>query len=63
MNFTKLALPSREWSKRHSNLTVEQADVYQGYRSVLACMTESRGFELLMVQDHAFDATEFETYL
>ena len=43
VTFTKLALPSREWSKRHSNLAVEQEDVYQGYRSVLACMTESHG--------------------
>ena len=39
VNFTKLALPKREWSMKNSNLTVEQEDVYQGYRSVLACMS------------------------
>jgi len=49
VNFTKLALPKRDWSKKHSNLAVEQSDVYQGYRSVLACMTERRGIELLMI--------------
>jgi transposase len=63
VTFTKLALPNREWSKRHSNLSVEQADVFTGYRSVIACMTESRGMEMLMCQDHAYNAAEFELYL
>jgi len=63
VNFTKLSLPKRDWSEKHSNLAVEQSDVYQGYRSVLACMTEGRGIELLEIQDHAFDSTDFMKYL
>ena len=47
INFTKLSLPPREWSNKHSNLAVESADVYCGYRSVMACMTEERGMENL----------------
>ena len=63
INFTKLSLPKLEWSKKHSNLAVEQADVYQGYRSVLACMTEGHGIENLTIQPHAFNGDDFETYL
>ena len=63
VTFTKLALVNRDWSRRHSNLAVEQADVYQGYRSVLACMTESHGMQVLMCQDHAYDGAEFAAYL
>jgi transposase len=42
---------------------VEQADVYQGYRSVMACMTEERGIENLKIQQLAWDAADFEKYL
>jgi hypothetical protein len=61
--FTKLSLPNREWSKRNSNLTVEQEDVYQGYRAVIASMTEGRGIELLKISDHAFNGEDFLEYL
>ena len=27
-NFTKLSLPTREWSEKYTNMTVEQEDVY-----------------------------------
>jgi hypothetical protein len=61
--FTKLSLPNREWSKKNSNLTVEQEDVYQGYRAVLVSMTEGRGIENLRISDHAFDGEDFLEYL
>ena len=62
-NFTKLALPTREWSTRHSNLTVEQEDVYQGYRSVLVSMHETRGIENPKIQDRAINSDDFISYL
>ena len=43
INFTKRSLLLREWSGRNTNLTVDQKEVYDGYRSVIACMTEEHG--------------------
>ena len=43
INFTKRSLLLREWSGKNSNLTVDQKEVYDGYRSVIACMTEQHG--------------------
>ena len=45
VNFTKLSLMKREWSTRNSNLTVDQVDVYQGYRSVIAAISEENGVD------------------
>ena len=45
LNFTKLSLMKREWSARNTNLTVDQVDVYQGYRSVIAAITEENGVD------------------
>ena len=43
INFTKRSLQLREWSGKNTNLTVDQKEVYDGYRSVIACMTEEDG--------------------
>jgi hypothetical protein len=40
VNFTKRSLSVREWSNRNTNLTIDQEDVYTGYRSVISTMTE-----------------------
>ena len=40
INFTKRSLKLRDWSMKNSNLTVNQEEVYVGYRSVIAAMTE-----------------------
>ena len=45
VNFTKLSLMKREWSAKNSNLTVDQVDVYQGYRSVIAAISEENGVD------------------
>ena len=42
-NFTKRSLQLREYSCKNSNLTVDQEDVYTGYRSVIVSMTEEHG--------------------
>ena len=38
--FSKLALQTKEWSGKNTNLTVDQEDVYQGFRTVIASMSE-----------------------
>mgnify|MGYP000565173956 CR=1 FL=1 len=43
--FTKLAFKSKEWSAKNTNLSVDQVDIYTGYRAVIASMTEERGME------------------
>ena len=43
INFTKRSLQLRDWSGKNSNLTVDQKEVYVGYRSVIASMTEEGG--------------------
>ena len=43
VNFTKLSFQSRDWSGKNSNLTVDQKDIYTGYRSVIVAMTEESG--------------------
>ena len=40
ITFTKLSLSRTEWSAKNSNLSVDQQEMYQGYRSVIATMTE-----------------------
>ena len=62
-NFTKLSLPTREWSTKYTNLNVEQEDVYQGYRSVLVSMHETNGIENPKIQDHAINSQDFISYL
>lgn len=61
--FTKLSLTNRCYSKKNSNLTVEQEDVYQGYRAVIASMTEAGGIENLKVDNRAFKGEDFILYL
>ena len=48
---------------KNSNLVVEQEDVYQGYRSVLASMTSEFGFQNLEIKDHAFNTDDFIAYI
>ena len=43
INFTKRSVALREWSANNSNLTVDQQEIYTGYRSVIACMSEEDG--------------------
>ena len=62
-NFTKLALQTIEWSRRLTNLSVDQQDVYTGYRSVIATISEERGVELISIQAKAVTEYDFLRYL
>ncbi len=61
--FTKRALKLREWSARNSNLSVDQEEVYVGYRSVIATMTAERGMGLCLIYMTAVDADDFVAFL
>ena len=61
--FTKRAIKLREWSGRNSNLTVDQEEVYVGYRAALAAMTAAKGMHLLMIWDHAVKEPEFQYFI
>jgi len=63
INFTKRSLKLREWSGRNSNLTVDQKEVYVGYRSVIASMTEETGIGLVMIYEQAITGADFAYYL
>ena len=56
--FSKRSLKLREWSKKNTNLTVDQKDVYVGYRSVIASMTEETGIGLIKIHDQACDGED-----
>ena len=62
-NFTKASLQTREWSGRRSNLSVDQKEVYTGYRSVIATVSRERGVDLIHVQDRAVNEFDFARYL
>ena len=63
INFTKRSLVQREWSGKNSNLTVDQEDVYVGFRSVIAAMTEEEGIKHVRIQSEAVAAPHFIEYL
>ena len=63
VNFTKLSIKSREWAAKNSNLTIDQSDIYTGYRSVIASMSEERGYEYTQIHSKAIDSDDFIGYL
>ena len=63
INFTKLSLARTEWSAKNSNLSVDQQEMYQGYRSVIATMTAERGMGLCLIHMQAVDANDFVAFL
>ena len=63
INFTKRSLKLRDWSMKNSNLTVNQEEVYVGYRSVIAAMTEEQGIGLIWIYDQASTGENFRDYL
>ena len=63
LNFTKRSLLTREWSSKNSNLSVDQEEVYVGYRSVIASMTETKGIDHLQLHMEAINADNFIVYL
>ena len=63
INFTKRSVALREWSGKNSNLTIDQEEIYVGYRSVIATMTEEGGILHTRIQGKAVDSEDFIDYL
>ena len=61
--FSKRSIKLRDWSKKNSNLTVDQEDVYVGFRSVIAGMTEEHGIGLIKIHEQACTGEDFRDYL
>ena len=61
--FSKRSLLLREYSCKNSNLTVDQKEVYVGYRAVIASMTEEGGILQCETHMQAVDAAIFLDYL
>ena len=63
INFTKRSVVLREWSGKNSNLTIDQQEIYIGYRSVIASMSEEAGMNHVRIQAKAIDSSDFIEYL
>ncbi len=61
--FTKRAVKLREWSAKSTNLSVDQEELYVGYRSALASMTEEKGICLVHISDAPVKEAEFCTHI
>ena len=59
INFTKRSIVLREWSRKSSNLTVDQYEVYRGYKSVIASMTSENGLGSISVHSSAIKHEDF----
>ena len=61
--FTKLAIQKKEWSRHNENLSVNQVDVYVGYRAVITTMTAEFGVGLSWIYNSAVNGDDFIEYL
>ena len=61
--FTKRSLKLREWSSKNTNLTVDQEDVYVGYRAALASMTAEKGICLVHIYEEPVKEPQFCAHL
>ena len=53
----------RVGEEKNSNLTVNQEDVYVGFRSVITGMTEEHGIGLIKIHEQACTGEDFRDYL
>ena len=63
INFTKLSFQSKEWSCKNTNLAVDQRDIYTGYHSVIAAISEEKGVDQFIIYSAAVDSDDFIDYL
>ena len=61
--FSKRAINKREWSRPKENISVDQNDVYTGYKCAIATIGAEKGLEFLQIYDQAVDAEAFRDYL
>ena len=61
--FTKKSIKAREWSGKNTNLSIDQKDIYSGFRSVISGMSEERGFEHTHILPSYTNSEGFIEYL
>ena len=61
--FSKLTFLSKDWSKKNTNLTVDQKQIYTGYRSVVATISEENDLERFDIHDEAIYSDTFIDHL
>ena len=61
--FTKRSLQARDYSARNTNLSVDQTDVYAGYRKVIATVTEAEGVGYTQILAEGIDGVIFRDFL
>ena len=52
-----------DWSNRWKNLAVDQRDIYTGYQSVIATVSEEQGLEKISIYPYAIDSEMFVEHL
>lgn len=62
-NFTKLSFQNKDWSRSNENQHVDQRDIYTGYRSVIASISEEKGVEFIKIYSTAITSDLFIRYL
>ena len=63
INFTKRSVMQRDWSRKDSNLAIDQQEIYIGYRSVIASMTAENGIGCIRIFSQAVTAEDFVDFL
>ena len=53
----------REWSSQNTNLSVDQVELYVGYRSVIAAVSEAEGVDHCAIHSEAINTQDFVKYL
>ena len=61
--FTNRSLLMKDYSSKNTNLSVDMKEVYQGFRNVIAAMTEENGVDLCTIYDKTIKAEDFVGYL
>jgi hypothetical protein len=52
-----------EYSRKNSNLSIDNEDIYVGYRAALAAISADRGVIHVRIQQRAVNAEDYITYL
>ena len=61
--FTKRSILQREYSGKNTNLSIDQADIYTGYRKVIATMNRERGIGYTQILAEGIDSEIFLKFL
>lgn len=61
--FTKSSIQKKEYSGKNTNLTIDQTEIYSGYRKVIATITEEGGIGYFKILAAGIDKKIFLDFL